>query len=311
MRAEILSSIRQFFSDKQVLEVETPLLGNAIGCDPGLDYFSTQSSLAAPVSPQFLQTSPEFAMKRLLAAGSGCIYQICKAFRDGESGRFHNPEFTMLEWYRLDFDLEQLMDETASLLMMLLSSSIAIKAVEKISYQAIFQQHTGIDPINASLAEFSAYARRLKFFEAEQLCGSDRSCWLDFLFSHQVQVALDQQTITMVYGYPACQAALARLQTGNPNIADRFEVFINGVELGNGYYELSDYSEQKQRFDTERSLRQSRGKVAPAADQRLLAALKHGLPDCSGIALGLDRVLMLKTGAVHIDEVLSFCMQRA
>jgi lysyl-tRNA synthetase class 2 len=311
MRAEMLSTIRQFFAKKQVLEVETPLLGWAIGTDPELDYFATEHSVTPGQASMFLQTSPEFAMKRLLAAGSGCIYQICKAFRRGETGRFHNPEFTILEWYRLDFDVQQMMDETVDLLIELLAPTLAINKIEKLRYQTIFEQHTGIDPISAQLPDFIACARQHHLFEAEKICGKDLSCWLDFLFSHLVQPALASQTICLIYEYPACQAALARLNANNPELADRFEVFVNGVELGNGYFELADFEEQTERFAKDGLIRKTRGKAAVQPDRRFLAALKQGLPNCSGIAIGLDRVLMLMANATHIDEILSFPLQRA
>lgn len=307
----MLAKIREFFALRQVLEVETPVLGHAIGTDPELDFFTTQYRVASVHNKMFLQTSPEFAMKRLLAAGSGSIYQICKAFRQGESGRFHNPEFTILEWYRLDFDLQQLMDETASLLIELLDATLSINKIEKISYQSVFKRYTGIDPINAELTDFIACAKLYGLPEAEYICGNNISCWLDFLFSHRVQPALAKQTLYLVYGYPACQAALARLNPDNAGVAERFEVFINGVELANGYHELTCFKEQSVRFKRDLTIRKSRGEEDLQPDQRLLAALEQGLPDCSGIAIGLDRVLMLATDMTHIDKVLSFAMQRA
>lgn len=312
-RARMLSAIRRFFADRGVLEVETPVLGQAIGTDPNLNFFSTRFR-KAPTAGEielYLQTSPEFAMKRLLAAGSGCIYQICKAFRNEESGRLHNPEFTLLEWYRVGFSLEQLMDEVEQLLRALLSECLALHEVEHLSYREVFLHHTNIDPLSISIADFTHWARRSGYPEAPSLCGEQVSNWLDFLFSHSVQPRLGRGRLTFIYDYPARQAALARLKSTQPPVAERFEVFLQGVELANGFHELTDPIEQRRRFERELDERQQNGQPLPAKDERLLEALRAGLPDCSGVALGLDRVLMLLVKAASIDEVLAFPLARA
>ena len=312
LRARMLANIRIFFANKAVLEVETPLLGHRIGTDPQLAFFSTDYCLPPLQQQLFLQTSPEFAMKRLLAAGSGSIYQICKAFRNGESGRFHNPEFTLLEWYRVGFTLTQLMDEIEELIQSLfMAEQIELSNVQRYSYQAIFQQYTGLNPLIFSYQEYCAYALNHDFPEAVALCEHDHALWLDFLFSHCVQPRLRNDALYMVSGYPACQSSLARINADNPLITDRVELFIDGVELGNGFYELTDAIEQNQRFTNEIAQRQQKNLPEVLKDDRLIAALETGLPECSGIAIGLDRLLMLLSKTASIDEVLSFSIHRA
>lgn len=321
LRAQVLAKIRQFFADRLVLEVETPLLSHSIGTDPHLEFFTTeylspgtvcmQQACQEPArQPLFLQTSPEFAMKRLLAAGSGSIYQIGKAFRNGESGRFHNPEFTMLEWYRVGFTLPQLMDEIADLVGGLFSGQ-SLQETQRVSYQQAFDSLTGLDPLEFSYQDYCAYARECGLPEAVDICGHDHALWLDFLFSHKVQPHLGENALCMVYGYPACQSSLARINELNALTTDRVELFINGVELGNGYYELLDAEEQGRRFDRELSIRQQQKLPASVKDKHLIAALESGLPECSGMAIGLDRLLMLLSGSATIDDVLSFPIHRA
>ncbi len=310
LRARVLGQIRGFFAGRGVLEVETPLLGQGIGTDPQLAFFSTRYESPPNQHTLFLQTSPEFAMKRLLAAGSGSIYQICKAFRNGESGRFHNPEFTLLEWYRLDFGLPQLMAEVDDLIS-LLFADYGLQATQRLSYQDVFRKHTGLDPLVFSYPEYCAYAVAEGLPEAVAICAGDAVLWQDFLFSHKVQPYLGDNALCMVYGYPACQSSLARISPENPRVAERVELFIKGVELGNGYYELTDAAEQARRFNDELSIRQQRNQPAVAKDGRLLAALSAGLPDCSGIAIGLDRLLMLLSASASITDVLSFPIHRA
>jgi elongation factor P--(R)-beta-lysine ligase len=310
LRAQTLQKIRRFFADKTVLEVETPLLCSAIGTDPNLDFFSTEFQLPPTQRTLFLQTSPEFAMKRLLAAGSGSIFQICKAFRNGETGRFHNPEFTLLEWYRVGFNLSQLMDEVDELIALLFGQN-PLQTTQRISYQALFQQHTGLNALVFSYQDYADYAHSGGLIDAIALCEHDHVLWLDFIFSHQIQPHLGQNALCMVHGYPACMSSLARNNQDNPAITDRVELFINGVELGNGYYELSDAKEQKRRFDEEVAIRKGLQRPDVVKDERLLAALVVGLPNCSGIAIGLDRLLMLLSNSATIDEVLAFSISKA
>lgn len=307
-RAQMLSTIRNFFQQRSVLEVETPLLCHATGTDPQLDFFSSSSTQDQQL---FLQTSPEFAMKRLLAAGSGSIFQICKAFRKGESGRFHNPEFSILEWYRVEFSLHQLMDEVTELLIEILPKLSPIDVVKKISYVELFEQVTSLNPLQFCQKDYALYAKKNALSDAATLCGNDHSMWLDFIFSHKIQATLNNQQICLVFGYPAIQSSLARLNQENPNIADRFEVFINGIEIGNGFFELANAKEQEARFDNENSSRKSKGLVSVKKDQLFLDALKSGLPNCSGIAIGLDRLLMIMTNSKSLDDVLAFPFERA
>ncbi len=307
----MLQKIRQFFAHRSVLEVETPLLGAAIGTDPQLDFFTTEYHWSPTQQTLFLQTSPEFAMKRLLAAGCGSIYQICKAFRNGESGRFHNPEFTLLEWYRVGYNLSQLMDEVDGLIAELFDGIQALQPAQRVSYQTLFQKYTGLNPLVFSYEDYCGYAQSSGLADAITLCGYDHVLWLDFIFSHSIQPHLGHNALCMVYGYPACLSSLARINGHNVLVTDRVELFINGVELGNGYYELSDVKEQERRFDKEIAIRQDTQRPAVIKDKRLLAALDAGLPDCSGIAIGLDRILMLLSNSSAIDDVLAFSISRA
>ncbi|MDI1232200.1 MAG: EF-P lysine aminoacylase EpmA [Methylobacter sp.] len=310
LRAQMLAELRQFFAERSVLEVETPLLSHSIGTDPQLEFFTTEYCLSPQRQTLFLQTSPEFAMKRLLAAGSGCIYQIGKAFRNGESGRFHNPEFTMLEWYRVGFTLPQLMDEITELFAGLFKEQ-SLQETQRVSYQNIFVSYTGLDPLIFSYQDYCVFARKSQIPEAVDICGHDHAVWLDFIFSHKVQPHLGENALCMVYGYPACQSSLARINEDNAQIADRVELFINGVELGNGYYELTDAKEQSRRFDQELAIRKQQKLPVIVKDQRLIAALESGLPECSGMAIGLDRLLALLSNSASLDEVLSFPIRRA
>jgi lysyl-tRNA synthetase class 2 len=307
-RARMLNCIRAFFLERNVLEVETPLLSHACGTEPQLDFFTTIFEFAKP-EKLFLQTSPEFAMKRLLAAGSGSIYQICKAFRNNEVGRFHNPEFTILEWYRVDFDLNDLMDEVEALFAEL--SEYKFESPKRIFYAEIFEHYTGLNALVFSFETYSAFAIQHEIQEVITFCGKNHAIWLDYLFSFFVQPHLGENGLCLIYGYPACQSALARLNQDNSLVADRFEVFLNGIELGNGFYELSDSIEQNRRFNNEIQLREREDLPKVVKDKRLLAALKSGLPDCSGIAIGLDRLLMILVEAETISDVLSFDIERA
>ncbi len=310
-RADLLAAIRAFFAGRSVLEVETPLLCQATGTDPQLDFFVTRFHSPPDNPALYLQTSPEFAMKRLLAAGCGDIYQICKAFRNAESGRLHNPEFTILEWYRLGFSLQQLMRETAELMQQLLLPAINLKVLAPVSYRQIFLDVTDLDPLAFDLSQWRNFARRQGVAEAIDLCGEDEALWLDFVFSHQVQPQMLKETLYLVYDYPAVHSSLARIKADDPRVAERFEVFVGGVELGNGFRELTDADEQARRFDQEIRQRNQLGRPVVEKDRRFLAALEQGLPECSGIAIGLDRLLMVLAGKSSIDEVLSFPVARA
>jgi elongation factor P--(R)-beta-lysine ligase len=310
LRAQVLQKIRGFFAERCVLEVETPMLCATVGTDPNLAFFTTEYQWLPKASTLYLQTSPEFAMKRLLASGSGSIYQICKAFRNGESGRYHNPEFTLLEWYRVGFDLTQLMDEVAQLLNILFAGQL--NEAVKISYQRLYTNYTGLDCLTF---DFQAYCRfannHPQLRDAKSVCGDAHDQWLDFIFSQCIQPFLTGDKLYLVHGYPACLSSLARLNANNPLLTDRVEVFMNGVELGNGYHELADAVEQAQRFSAELAVRQTQQLPIVGKDERLLAALNAGLPDCAGIALGLDRILMLLAKSGSIDETMAFPIHKA
>ncbi|KAF3983793.1 MAG: EF-P lysine aminoacylase GenX [Methylococcales symbiont of Hymedesmia sp. n. MRB-2018] len=310
-RAQMLSKIRAFFEQRKVLEVETPLLCHSTGTDPQLDFFSSAYHCSPNNKQMYLQTSPEFAMKRLLAAGSGSIYQICKAFRNGESGRFHNPEFSILEWYRIDYNLQQLMDETIELLLYVLEKNESTANIKVLTYSALFEEITALNPCNFCLQSYISYAENNNLTDAISLCENDHSMWLDFIFSHIIQPELEQYHLCIVYGYPAIQASLSRINIDNPAIADRFEVFIKGIEIANGFLELADRNEQERRFDQENEVRRSKGMMLVKKDPYFLDALSAGLPECSGIALGLDRLLMILTNSNSLKEVMPFPFDRA
>jgi lysyl-tRNA synthetase class 2 len=248
-------------------------------------------------------------MKRLLASGSGSIYQICKAFRNGEAGRFHNPEFTILEWYRVGFDLTHLMDEVEALFNDLFDNQLGTP--QRIAYSTVFAHHTGLDALTFSHQAYCDFAKRENLHDAITLCGESHALWLDFLFSFCVQPHLGKNALCLIYDYPACQSSLARLNVTNPLLTERVEVFINGVELGNGFYELTHAAEQNARFDAEIAMRKNEHLPLAIKDTRLISALEAGLPDCAGIAIGLDRLLMMLEKSAAISDVLSFDVTRA
>jgi lysyl-tRNA synthetase class 2 len=299
-RATLLAQIRQFFHQRQVLEVETPALSRAAVPEPMIEPLATECH-GVHAGRFYLHTSPELMMKRLLAAGSGSIYQICTVFRDHEAGRWHNPEFRLLEWYRLDFDHHQLMAEVSDLLQTVLRCEPA----QKISYTSVFQQHLAIDPLTAPLAVLQ---KKLQHFHAVETLSRD-AC-LQALFSQQIEPAVGFAAPLMVYDYPLSQAALARSSPDNPALASRFEVYVNGVELANGFHELCDADEQRRRFQVDLQKRQQNQQVILPLDEHFLAALAAGLPDCAGVALGVDRLLMLKLGLDELKPCLSFAIER-
>ena len=308
LRAEILAKIRAFFSERDVLEVETPTLAAAPVTDLHIEALSCRyrGPGADGGRDLFLQTSPEFAMKRLLATGSGPIYQICRAFRNGEAGNRHNPEFTILEWYRPGWDHHALMDEVDELL----SSILGAETGERLTYAEAFERHVGIDALRASAAELGSRARDLLSGEAPDL-ENDRNGWLDLLLSHVLEPHLGHGRPSFVHDWPADRAALARVRPGDPPLAERFEVYVEGIELANGYHELIDPAEQRRRFETDLEARRRAGLPEPPIDERLLGALEHGLPDCAGVALGVDRLVMLAAGTRNITDVLAFPIDRA
>ena len=303
-RAELLARLRQFFANRTVLEVETPLLCRSGITDPSIEPLIVPRG-DSPGQPRFLQTSPEYAMKRLLAAFGEPIYQISKAFRNGEAGSRHNPEFSLLEWYRPGFDHHRLMDEVADLVRCCLGEL----PLRKYSYRQLFHEHLQLDPFTAPIAELEKTARR--HLDPGSLSG-DRDMWLDLLMSHVLEPQLGNEDISFIYDYPASQAALSRVVYADGVwVAQRFELYVEGIELANGYCELIDAQEQRQRFERDNVLRLERGQCERPLDERLLAALAHGVPDCSGVALGIDRLLMLVTGATDIKDVLAFDWERS
>jgi lysyl-tRNA synthetase class 2 len=307
LRAALLARTRAFFAARAVLEVDTPLLMNCGVTDPQLH--SLRADLPGSNGRQgYLQTSPEFAMKRLLASGSGDIYQICHVFRGEEQGPLHNAEFTLIEWYRLGWSLEALMSEVDALVRELLESR-AGSATERVSYGDLFRHHLGIDPLVDSLPSLRAAAVKLGFDSrlTQQL---DRDGVLDLLIGARIGPGLGAQGPCFVHRYPASQASLARLDPDDPRVALRFELYRSGVELANGFEELGDAIQQRNRFENDQRVRAERGMPAPEIDESLLAALEHGLPACAGVALGFDRLVMLAVGAMHISEVMPFPMDR-
>lgn len=301
LRARLYHDIRHFFMARQVLEVETPMLSSMGNPDPMIDPFYTEYHGPQP-RRLFLHTSPELAMKRLLVAGSGSIYQITKAFRDGEVGRWHNPEFTLLEWYRLGFNQEELIGEVDELLQTLLHCPSA----EQIDYCDLFEQYTGLHPLESPLPVLQHYAAQLNPLEEY-----DRDTCLQLIMSAHIEPALGQQRPVVVKAFPATQAALACRCQENDELSERFEFYVKGMELANGFYELRDPIEQRQRFEEDVSKRYRLDKLFIPLDERFLEALKVGLPLCSGVALGVDRLLMIMTNASHIREVMAFPIDRS
>lgn len=338
-RALLLARARRFFADGGVLEVDTPVVVNAPVTDVhihsarvDLEAPTLSSPLAAgprePTRPYFLHTSPEYAMKRLLAAGSGDIYQICHVVRGFERGRLHNAEFTLIEWYRVGFSLDDLMSEVDALVRALLGAAATHRGSERITYRETFRRELQLDPFTATVGELQEAAGKLGFScppplpEATMPTGSSgtsvpaatnpgRDELLELLMGAVIGPRLGSNALTFVYGYPASQAALARLDPQDPRAALRFELYCDGVELANGFHELACAAEQRARFNQDLAERRRTGLPAFPADEFLLAALEAGLPECSGVALGFDRTLMLATGAKTIDEVLPFPTERA
>lgn len=303
-RADTLARIRQFFAERDVLEVETPCLGNFTITDPFIEVLVADHPLRD--APLYLQTSPEYAMKRLLAAGSGPIYQLARVFRRDERGSRHNPEFTMLEWYRPDFDHWQLMDEVAELLQLVLGDI----ECQCISYRQAFTIVLGIDPHTTSCAELESLARQHIDI---QMQSDNRDDWLNLLLAELIEPTLGVGQPVFLYDYPASQASLAKIENDEQGIAvgRRFELYINGIEIANGYHELTDADEQAKRFADDNQLREQMGNTSREADTRLLAAMHHGMPDCAGVALGVDRLLMVALEKDLISDVMAFSLERA
>ncbi len=304
----MLKDVRAFFDQRGVVEVETPLLSSACTTDPHLNSFATRYRQ----KDLFLNTSPEFCMKRLIAAHGDAVFQICKSFRDDELGPGHNPEFTMLEWYRPGFDMFELMDEVADLVRMLGSDNrLDVSGVRKISYADAFEQATGFNPHAVTADECRNCAIQ---HDIEQPVGlhDDVDEWLDWLMTQLIMPSFQSTGFTFLYDYPQSQAALAKQYTDpkGSTVAARFELFYGDIELANGFDELLDAVEQRQRFEHENRRRRLSGLKPALIDEHLLQALQHGLPSCSGVAVGLDRLLMLLAGADALEQVLAFPFAR-
>lgn len=306
-RARLLAQVRTFFSARDVLEVETPLLASSGNSEPSIHSLTTSITVNNFSQLFYLQTSPEFAMKRLLAANIGAIYQLCKAFRGEESGRLHNPEFTLLEWYRPDYDHHLLMDEVDQLL----QATLQTLPAKRVSYQVLFQEYFLINPHTASLEQLKALLTEsgitLTVQSQQQL---DRDSCLQLLLSHRIEPELGWQQPAFIYDYPASQAALARLSEEEPYVAQRFEVYVQGVELANGFHELTDAKQQRERFIKQNHYRRENNLPEIPLDENLLAALESGLPNCAGVALGFDRLMMLAAGAKSLEDVVAFMVDR-
>lgn len=302
LRARVNAAIRGFFAERGVLEVETPILSAAGNTEPNIDSFTTTFSGHVSAGPRqrWLRTSPEYPLKRLLAAGLGDCYELGRVFRNGEAGGRHNPEFSMLEWYRVGWDHHRLIEETVSLVRQLLALVDRQARMEVLTYRELFQRHVGVDPFTASLQQLQAPLAGIQI-DGEGLSGDD---WLDLLMTHRIQPAFSRQVLTVVHDWPASQAALARVRPGDPPLAERFELYLGPYELANGYHELNDAAEQRARFARDHAVRSERGAVLPPLDQALLASL-DALPACAGVAVGVDRLLMCLLDTAAIADVLA------
>ena len=301
LRARMLARTRAFFAARGVLEVETPSLSESAPTDPALE--SVEVAVRALARPHYLHTSPELAMKRLLAAGAGDMYQICRVFRDGELGRWHQPEFTMLEWYRLGWDDDRLMDEVEALVRDALDAETTRKwPAERITYRNAFVRALGVDP----LRDARSVGRRLAEHGIEVPAGLDDDALLDLALGTVVAPGFAREALTFVHDYPRTQAALARLKPGEPKVAARFELFAGGLELANGFAELTDAREQRRRFYANQAVRRRRGLPTRPVDEDFLAALEQGLPACAGVALGFDRLVAVAGGLPSLADAVAF-----
>lgn len=312
LRAWLNRLIREFFHQRDVLEVETPVLSLAGVSDPHIAPFPLEFSGRTDGAPRtrWLRTSPEYPLKRLLAAGIGDCYELGRVFRDGEAGGRHNPEFTMLEWYRLGWDHHRLIEETIALVQAALALvGKEVAAIDIVSYRDLYRRALDLDPFTAGIDDLRA-ALGAGVIDPQGLTRDD---WLDLVMTHRIQPGFATAAITVVHDYPASQAALARLRDDGDGhaVAERFELYLGPLELANGYHELGDADEQAARFERDAALRRARDGAAPPIDRQLLDALAHGFPACAGVALGIDRLLMAMLGTQRIAEVLAFDFSRA
>jgi elongation factor P--(R)-beta-lysine ligase len=304
LRARLYTLIRQFFAERKVLEVDTPILSVSANTDPNIQSFSTRFSghVDSGSRERWLRTSSEFAQKRLLSAGIGDCYELGRVFRDGEAGRRHNPEFTMLEWYRVGWDHHRLMAEVVDLVQAALALVGKSSNLHKSTYRDLFVASLGIDPFSASQTLLREALGDVRV-DAQ---GLSRDDWLDLLITHRMQPHFPVDRITVVCDYPMSQCALAKIRHDDSPVAERFEVYLGQHELANGYHELTDVAEQRARFVRDNARRRERGSPELPIDENLLAAMERGLPECSGVALGIERLLMAMSGSEDIRDVLAF-----
>lgn len=310
LRAELLKRLRSFFDSRGFLEVETPVLSADTVVDRHLDPFSVVVEPATAARPErryWLQTSPEFAMKRLLAAGATAIYQVTRAFRQDEQGPLHNPEFTMVEWYRVG----DRMAEGMQLLSDLGETLLARGPAERLTYREAFLRFVGIDPLTATTDAIIATVKANGIEAPASMSPEDRDGWLDLLVVERVQPRLGQEHPVILHDFPASQAALAYVRPDDPPVAERFELYFAGMELANGYHELLDPAVLRDRNTQNNQLRRADGKPPLPEESRLLAAMAAGLPPCTGVALGFDRIALLAAGAQSLAEVIAFPFDRA
>lgn len=301
-RAAMLRRLRRYFENEQVLEVDTPALSFAAVSDIQIESLEVRSSLTD--TPLYLHTSPEFCMKRLLASGYPDIYSICRVFRDGEAGRHHQPEFTMVEWYRLGFKLDDIVAETLQVIATVLNNPELIDSAVTLDYRKVFSEVGGVNPVDASIADLADAADADD--DLRRSLADEREDWLDLLLTTKIAPSFSTAGLTVLQHYPAPQAALARVCPNDPAVADRFEVFLGRVELANGYVELTDYEIQAERMMADQAARKRRGQRLRPDDESLIAALKAGLPHCAGVAMGLERLQMMHDERSDIRDVIPF-----
>ena len=308
-RADMLARIRAYFAAQGVREVQTPVLSASAVSDPQIE---TIAATPARGPRLFLQTSPEYPMKRLLAGGFGDCYQVCPVFRDGESGRLHNPEFTMIEWYRVDFGMAEMQHDVDRVLRIACAEVRSFAPTKSISYRDAVGKSTGIDCRSATPVEIRA-ALAGHGIEPVEADDWDRDAWLDLLMGAIVGPSLGHDAPVFVEDYPASQAALARLRTERDGsvVAERFELYLDGLELANGFRELGDAVEQRRRFEGDLAARGARRQARNPLDENLLGALAHGLPDCAGVALGFDRLVMAAWRLPSLEAAMAFPAARA
>ncbi|WP_233843905.1 EF-P lysine aminoacylase EpmA [Dyella sp. 2HG41-7] len=307
-RAKLYAMIRAFFSERGVLEVETPILSAAGNTDPNIESFNApfHGHVDAGSRERWLRTSPEYSLKRLLADGVGDCYELGRVFRNGEAGERHNPEFTMLEWYRVGWNHRHLMEETIALVeaaLALVGSRVEV-LIE--GYRQLFLDELGLDPLHAEIDELREPLAKYDINPS----GLTRDDWLDLLITHELQPAFPRDRITVIHDYPASQSALARVRPGDPPLAERFELYLGPYELANGYHELNDAVEQRARFERDNARRRERGLREMPIDEQLLAVLER-MPDCAGVAVGIERLLMCMAGTDKIADVLAFPFAKA